>query len=120
MTEITVQGLYACIALADFERGVGFYTTLIGRAPDDRPMPNMVQWRNLGGAGLQLWHEPENAGHTRTTIVVPVMETERQRLQAAGLHLGPDIPGDWGIVVPVTDPDGNQVTLAEPPKGFAS
>ncbi len=114
--KMTIQGIYACLAVADFERGVAFYTKLMGREPDDRPMDGMVQWRGAGA--LQLWHEPENAGHNRTTIVVPVMAVERQRLEAAGISLGPDVVGDWGIVAQISDPDGNQVTLAEPPKGF--
>lgn len=117
-TSIAVQGIYACLAIADFERGLAFYTRLMGRAPDDRPMPGMAQWRNMNGAGLQLWHEPDHAGHGRTTIVVSVMDEERRRLDAAGVPLGPDVTGDWGIVAQITDPDGNQVTLAEPPKGF--
>jgi predicted enzyme related to lactoylglutathione lyase len=115
---ITVHGIYACLAVADFERGVIFYTRLMGRAPDDQPMPGMAQWRNMNGAGLQLWHEPENAGHGRTTIVVPVMDDERRRLTNAGLALSADMVGDWGVVAQIADPDGNQITLAEPPKGF--
>ncbi len=114
-----VQGIYACLSTQDMSRSVSFYTRLMGREPDERPMPNMVQWRNMQGAGLQLWHEPANAEHCRTTIVVPVMATERLRLEEAGVELGPDLAGDWGIIVQIADPDGNQVTLAEPPKGFA-
>lgn len=115
---IAVQGIYACIQLADFDAGLAFYTKLMGRAPDDQPFPGMAQWRNMNGAGLQLWHDAEHAGHSRTTIVVPVLSEERQRLEAAGITLGPDVTGDWGVVVPLTDPEGNQITLAEPPKGF--
>lgn len=114
---MTIQGLYACMAVSDFDAGVDFYIRLMGREPDDRPMPNMVQWRK--GAGLQIWHDPEHAGHSRVTIVVPVMATERARLGAAGVTLGPDFAGDWGIVAQIADPDGNQITLAEPPKGFS-
>ncbi len=111
-----LQGIYACIAVADFATGVDFYIKLMGREPDDRPMPNMVQWRK--GGGLQIWHDPAHAGHSRTTIVVDNMAIERQRLAPLGLHPGPDAAGDWGIVAQLTDPDGNQITLAEPPKGF--
>jgi hypothetical protein len=115
---MTIQGIYACMAVSDFAAGVDYYTRLMGREPDDRPMPNMVQWRK--GGGLQIWHDPDHAGHSRITIVVPVMAEERQRLEAAGLDLGPDFAGDWGIVAQLADPDGNAITLAEPPKGFVS
>jgi predicted enzyme related to lactoylglutathione lyase len=115
-TAIAVQGIYACLAASDFDQSLAFYTTLMGRAPDEQPFPGMAQWRNMNGAGLQLWHEPENAGHNRTTIVVPVMAAERRRLEGAGVAVGPDVTGEWGVIVQVVDPDGNQVTLAEPPK----
>lgn len=117
---ITVQGIYACAAVRDFEAAVTWYSALLGRAPDDRPMPEMAQWRNMGAAGIQLWHEPDHAGHSRMTIVVPVMAGERQRIEAAGIALGPDITGDFGIVVQAIDRDGNRITLAEPPKGFVN
>ena len=113
---MTIQGIYACIAVSDFEAGVDFYIRLMGREPDDRPMDGLVQWRR--DAGLQIWRDVAHAGHSRTTIVVPVMADERARLEAAGIALGPDMAGDWGIVAQIEDPDGNQVTLAEPPKGF--
>ena len=111
-----IKGIYACIAVSDFEAGVDFYTRLMGREPDDRPMPGMVQWRRDGG--LQIWHDPAHAGHSCSTIVVHAMHTERQLLAAAGIALGPDAVGDWGIVAQIADADGNQITLAEPPKGF--
>ena len=117
---ITVQGLYACAAVRDFEGAIDWYSKLIGRAPDDRPMPEMVQWRNLAAAGIQLWHEPEHAGHGRMTIVVPVMAQERARIEAAGIALPPDLTGPFGVIVELTDPDGNRIALAEPPKGFVN
>ena len=45
------------------------------------------------------------------------MASERQRLGGLGLELGPDSAGDWGIVAQIEDPDGNRITLAEPPRG---
>lgn len=118
-TPITVQGIYACFCVADFDAGVAYYTKLMGREPDDRPMPGMVQWRNMDRAGLQVWEDAAHAGHGRATIVVPVMAIERARLEAAGVTPGPDITGDFGVIVQLADPEGNQITLAEPPKGFA-
>ena len=117
---MTVQGLYACAAVRDFQVAVAWYTRLMGRAPDDQPMPGMAQWRNMGAAGIQLWEEAEHAGHSRMTIVVPVMADERRRLAAAGVALDEDVSGDFGIVAQLVDPDGNRITLAEPPRGFVN
>jgi predicted enzyme related to lactoylglutathione lyase len=46
------------------------------------------------------------------------MDLARKRLAAASLQLEPDIRGDFGIVAQISDPDGNRLTLAEPPKGM--
>lgn len=52
------------------------------------------------------------------TIVTPDMATARQDITSASLDLGRDIQGDFGIVAQIDDPDGNRITLAEPPKGM--
>jgi predicted enzyme related to lactoylglutathione lyase len=115
---ITVQGIYACVAVADFEAGVSWYATLMGREPDDRPMPTLAQWRNMDRAGLQVWDDRERAGKSLVTIVVPVLATERERLMAAGITFSEEAEGDFGRVAKVHDPEGNQIALAEPPRGF--
>ncbi|NGP16670.1 VOC family protein [Devosia aurantiaca] len=81
-------------------------------------MPNMAQWRNMGAAGLQLWHDAERAGKSNTTIVVPDLAAERMRLAEAGLDLGAIATGEFGAVAQISDDEGNRLTLAEPPKGF--
>ncbi len=116
---IAVVGIYAGIAVAQFEPAVVWYSKLMGRAPDDRPMPNLAQWRNMGKAGLQVWHDPDRAGRSLATIVVPVLATERERLAAKGISLVTEAEGDFGRVAKLRDPEGNEIALAEPPKGFA-
>jgi predicted enzyme related to lactoylglutathione lyase len=117
---ITVQGVYACAVVSDFEAGLAFYSKLMGRQPDDQPFPGMAQWRNMAAAGIQLWEDAEHAGHARMTIVVPVVASERARLKAEGIEPEPDQVGDWGVVAQLEDPEGNRITLAEPPKGFVN
>ncbi|ESW62708.1 hypothetical protein X769_33400 [Mesorhizobium sp. LSJC268A00] len=34
-----------------------FYTRLFERRPDDRPMDVLIQWRNVAGANLQIFHD---------------------------------------------------------------
>lgn len=117
---ITVQGVYACASVADFEGAVSWYSKFMGRGPDDRPMPVMAQWRNMGAAGLQLWHDPEHSAHSRMTIVVPTMSDERERLRSVGIELGEELAGNFGKVVQMIDPEGNRIALTEPPKGFTA
>ena len=117
-TTIAVQGIYAGIAVSNFEAGVAWYSKFMGRAPDDRPMPQLAQWRNMGKAGLQVWDDAARAGKSRATIVVPVLATEGERLAAEGIGFVMKAEGDFGRVATVRDPEGNEIALAEPPQGF--
>lgn len=117
--DMDVTGIFAVACVSDMERSVRWYTKLMGRAPDDRPMDTLVQWRNPGAGGVQLFLDAGRAGRSLITIVTPLMAKARAGLDAAGVKLGPDVSGDWGIIAQVDDPDGNRLTLAEPPKGFA-
>ena len=113
-----IQGLFAVACVSDMATSTQWYACLIGRGPDDRPMETLVQWRNLGGAGLQLVVDADKAGTSLITIVTPAMDRAREKLTAASLKLGPDIQGDFGTIAQIDDPDGNRITLAEPPKGM--
>ncbi len=113
-----IQGLYGVVATGDMKAAEAFYTGLIGRGPDDRPMDSLIQWRDLAGAGIQVVDDAAKAGSSLLTIVVPNMAEARAATTSHGLELGEDVTGDFGVIAQISDPDGNLVTLAEPPKGF--
>ncbi|MGB3211685.1 MAG: hypothetical protein WBB19_13360 [Desulforhopalus sp.] len=113
-----IQELFAVACVSDMARSVKWYARLIGREPDDRPMVGLVQWHGLSGAGLQLVLDPEKAGTSLITIVTPKMDRARETLSTVKLELEPDIQGDFGIIAQANDPDGNRITLAEPPQGI--
>ena len=115
-----IQGIYAAIAAADMAASEDFYTKLFGRGPDDRPMDNLIQWRNVAGANIQVFVSPANAGASLATIVVPDMDEARTTLSAAGISLSEAQQGDYGRIAHVSDPAGNKITLAEPPSAAAS
>jgi len=110
-----VTGIFAEVCVADVERSVAWYTRFFGRPPEDRPMDGLVQWRD-GPAGFQVWRDAGRAGNSVATIVVDSMDGERSRLERSGLALKPDQKGGFGIIAQIDDPDGNRLTLAEPPK----
>ncbi|WEK02971.1 MAG: VOC family protein [Candidatus Devosia phytovorans] len=117
---ITVQGIYAATVTKDFDAAVAWYERLMGRPADDKPIPGMAQWRNMGAAGLQVWEDAERAGQSIITIVVPNLEHEKIRLAAAGLILINEARGEFGAVGQLFDDEGNQINLSEPPKGFVN
>lgn len=112
---MNIQGLYAAVSVSDMDRAETFYTSVFGRDPDDRPMDGLIQWRLFDNAGFQLFHNADQAGYGAITIVTPDMTTTRRVLAERGLELGDDVHGDFGVIAQISDPDGNLLTLAEPP-----
>lgn len=110
-----IQGIYAALATANMDIAEAFYTQLFDREPDDRPMDGLIQWRNIAGANIQIFLDKLHAGSGRLTIVVPKMDDARQSLQQFGIYLTGESQGDYGRIAQMRDPDGNHLTLAEPP-----
>ncbi|RWD30838.1 MAG: VOC family protein [Mesorhizobium sp.] len=110
-----IQGIYAALAVASMDTAEKFYTQLFDREPDDRPMDGLIQWRNIAGANIQIFRDKENAGSGRLTIVVPDMAEARIALEQIGMTFKGESHGDYGRIAQIVDPDGNRITLAEPP-----
>lgn len=113
-----VDAIYAVACVRDIETSAAWYSALLGREPDDRPMEGLVQWRQGDGSGLQLVADAERAGKSLITLLTPRVADARRQLARAGVALEADIAGDFGTLAQVSDPDGNRVTLAEPPRGL--
>ena len=109
-----VQELFAVVCVSNMERSVAWFTRLIGRGPDTRPMAGLVEWHDLGRTGLQLVSDVERAGSSLMTVVTPDMNRARRALAKVNLTLGPDLQGDYAIIAQIRDPDGNEITLTEP------
>lgn len=110
-----LQKIYTALLTADLAAAERWYTKLLGRGPDYRPMATMVQWDLFDGGGVALSSEADIAGRGVMFIVVADVAAERLRLQRLGIELGDDIEGDYSTLAQVRDPDGNLVTLATPP-----
>lgn len=109
-----VQFVFAAMRVSDLDAATVFYTSLLGREPDDRPMETLVQWR-YAHAGIQLFTDADKAGRGTMTLVVPDMDVAGERLAAAGIDIGSIEQGDYGRIARFADPDGNDIVLAEPP-----
>jgi predicted enzyme related to lactoylglutathione lyase len=110
-----IQGIYAALSTADMAAAERFYSLLFDREPDDRPMRSLIQWRDVAGANIQIFENREDAGAGRLTIVVPKMDKARQALAEIGVTVSAERQGDFGKIAQISDPDGNRITLAEPP-----
>ena len=53
------------------------------------------------------------------TLVVHDLAAAKSLLDAHKIAIDRIQQGDFGRITHITDPDGNVITLAEPPKGFS-
>ena len=113
--QMNLRKIYTALLTADLAAAEGWYTKLLGRGPDYRPMDTLVQWELFDQGGLALSTDDEIAGRGVMFLVVDDVAAERRRLQGLGIVLGDDIEGDYSTLAQVRDPDGNLLTLATPP-----
>ena len=114
--QMGLQKIYPSLLVADLAAGEAWYTKLLGRGPDHRPMPTLIQWELSDQGGLMVASSEEIAGKGTLFLYVGDLGAERSRLQGLGIELGEDNPGDYSTLASVRDPDGNLVTLASPPR----
>jgi len=112
---MNLQKLYTSLLTADLVAAEGWYTKLLGREPDHRPMDTLVQWELFEHGGLMLSNSDEIAGKGAMFLYVDDLAAERTRLRGLGIALGDDIPGDYSTLAQLRDRDGNLITLATPP-----
>ena len=112
---MNLQKIYTAFLTADLAAAEGWYTKLLGRRPDNRPMDTLVQWELFDNAGLALSTDDEIAGRGVMFLYVEDLAAERRRLESLGIELGDDIKGDYSTLAQLRDSDGNLITLATPP-----
>jgi catechol 2,3-dioxygenase-like lactoylglutathione lyase family enzyme len=106
-----LQKIYTALLTADLAASEGWYTKLLGRGPDHRPMDTLVQWELFDQGGLMLSSSDEIAGRGVMFLYVDDVAAERRRLQGLGIVLGDDIEGDYSTLAQVRDPDGQCASL---------
>jgi catechol 2,3-dioxygenase-like lactoylglutathione lyase family enzyme len=112
------QKIYSALLTTDLAAAESWYTKLLGRGPDYRPMETLIQWDLFAQGGLQLATDDNLAGNGALFLIVADVAAERQRLRDLGILLSDDIQGDYSTLAQVRDPDGNQITLATPPSPY--
>lgn len=104
--------LMANCTVSDESVGEAWYSRLFDRGPDSRPMPGLLEWHLGDGFGLQVWAEPDRAGHSSVLIEVDDLDSVVGRLVAAGVDNHGPQPGGGRRILVVEDPDGNRVVFA--------
>ncbi|WP_129792851.1 VOC family protein [Sphingosinicella sp. CPCC 101087] len=113
---MNLRKIYPSLLAADLAAAEAWYTKLLGRGPDHRPMDTLLHWELFDQGGLMLSSSEEIARQGTMFLYVDDLKAERRRLQGLGIMLGDDNEGDYSTLAQVRDPDGNLITLASPPR----
>lgn len=112
---MNLHKIYPSLLTADIAAAERWYTKLLGRGPDHRPMETLLHWELSDNGGLMLSSSEEIAGRGVVCLYVADLAAERRRLEGLGIVLGDDNEGDYSTLAQVRDADGNLITLASPP-----
>lgn len=108
---MTYTSVLAQSTVSDLGAAERWYSTLMGRAPDRRPMDGLLEWHIPDGGGLQVWAEPERAGRSTVLLTTDDLDATAVRLTEAGLAGAGVEAGGGARLLRLTDEDGNRVVV---------
>jgi hypothetical protein len=109
---LSIRTIFAHISCRDIGASLPWYENLFARPPLRKPTSKLAGWPFTDSAEVQLFEQPEHAGHTGLTIGALPLRPVHERLIAAGLEVG-DIEQTGGYyTMRLRDPDGNLIVFA--------
>lgn len=97
----------------DHDAAVDWYSALLGRGPDRRPMPPSAEWDLGSGRGIQVYLDPDHAGDHDMIIGVADLDEALAELSSRGIDGEAfTVPSGQFRLAMLPDPSGNTVVLA--------
>lgn len=88
-----------------------WYRQVFGAPPDARPMDGLLEWHFGARHGVQVHRDPSRAGGCTVVVGESDIDAALARLDAAGIDHPAPSPGGGGLLVTLTDPDGNRLVM---------
>lgn len=104
--------MLANIAVSDQDAAEDWYSRLLDRAVDARPMAGLAEWHLAESFAVQTWLDSERAGYSTVVLEVSDLDAEMSRLNSVGIEHGGAQPGGGARILQISDPDGNTIVLA--------
>src|ERR1700744_3627717 len=109
---MTIQHVLSAVPVTDLDRSRRWYELLFGRAPDNNPMPTLVEWQVVPGGWVQVFVNDQRAGASFVNFAVQDLDAHLDDLKQRGLEPGAVTDADKGVRLSgISDPDGSRVTL---------
>jgi catechol 2,3-dioxygenase-like lactoylglutathione lyase family enzyme len=107
-----IEHVLAVVPVSGVDRATRYYEQLFGRAPDNRPMATLVEWRVTDSGWLQVFSGTDGAGGAFVNFAVDDLDGWLDGLRSRGITPGDVQEADKGVrLSAVTDPDGNTITF---------
>lgn len=110
---MSIKNALASVAVKDLSSAARWYEELLGKPPDSKPMPEVVEWKFERGGWLQVYQLPARAGSGSVTLAVSSIDEQAAQLKALGIETGQPSSGDRVKTLMISDPDGNHIAFAE-------
>jgi glyoxylase I family protein len=109
---MSIEHVLAVVPVTDLERSRRWYESLFGRAADNNPMPNLVEWQVVPGGWVQAFVDDQRAGSTLVNFAVEDLDVHIDELKQRGHEPGEVVEANKGVrLSTITDPDGNTIRL---------
>ncbi|RYG32816.1 VOC family protein [bacterium] len=112
---MAIVNVLAVVPVAEFEIAKAWYGRLFEREADYAPMEGLAEWHFTETSGVQIVKDPVRAGRSMLTVVVDDLDAQVAKLREIGLDpRGLDTDPIMARIAMVDDPEGNQITFAQP------
>jgi predicted enzyme related to lactoylglutathione lyase len=108
-----ITNALASVAVKDLKAAIKWYGSVLGKAPDSQPMPEVAEWKFASGGWLQVYQLPERAGAGSFTLAVDDIEEQVAKIGALDIDTTQQSSSDRVKTLMITDPDGNHIAFAE-------
>lgn len=106
--------LLAQATVTDVAASEAWYTRLLEREPDARPMPGLIEYHLDDRFGLQVWEEPDRAGRASILFEIDDVDALVARVDEAGFAHDGIQDGGGGRLLSIADPDGTRLVFFQP------
>ena len=110
---MSIDNAIASVAVKDLKTAVPWYESLLGRAPDSTPMPEVAEWKFARGGWLQVYELPKRAGRGSFTLAVSNIDEVVANVERLGIDASQRSSGAQVKTLMIVDPDGNHIAFAE-------
>lgn len=114
---MNLRNALATAAVRNIQTAIEWYSNLVGRPPDTRPLDRVAAWQFREGGWLEIFTDPERAGYSTVILAVTSLESQLAELESKGISVRKLEEAEFGEVAIIDDPDGNQIVFAGPLTG---